>query len=60
MILPSKDVEKLIELCGNKKISVEYILRKLPQEGLEGEPVDRVREAFNNKYTVAYMGKSNR
>ena len=25
---------------------MEYILRRVPQEGLEGEPVDRISEAF--------------
>ena len=34
---------------------MEYILRRVPQEGHEGEPVDRIREAFYNKYTGAYM-----
>ena len=34
---------------------MEYILRRVPQEELEGEPVDRIREAFDNKYTGAYM-----
>ena len=34
---------------------MEYMLRRVPQEGLEGEPVDRIREAFENKYTGAYM-----
>ena len=34
---------------------VEYIHRRVPQEGLEGEPVDRIREAFDNKYTDSYM-----
>ena len=24
-------------------------------QGLKGEPVDRIREAFDNKYTGAYM-----
>ena len=30
------------------------MLRKVPQEGLEGEPVNRISEAFENKYTGAY------
>ena len=34
---------------------MEYTLRRVPQEGLEREPVDRIREAFDNKYTGAYM-----
>ena len=33
---------------------MEYILRRVQQEGLEGEPVDRIREAYDNKYTGAY------
>ena len=33
---------------------MEYILRRVPQERLEGELVDRIREAFDNKYTGAY------
>ena len=42
---------------ATRRLPVEYILRKLLQEGLEGEPVDRVREAFDNKYTGVYMHK---
>ena len=34
---------------------MKYILRRVPQEGLEGESVDRIREAFDNKCTGAYM-----
>ena len=34
---------------------MEYILKRITQEGLEGEQVDRIREAFDNKYTGAYM-----
>ena len=34
---------------------MEYILTRVPQEGLEGEPVDRIREGFDHKYTGAYM-----
>ena len=33
---------------------MEYILRRVPQEELEGETDDRIREAFDNKYTGAY------
>ena len=40
---------------ATRRVPVEYILRRVPQEGLEGEPVDRIREAFDNKYTGAYM-----
>ena len=36
-------------------VPVEYILRRVTQEGLEGEQVDRIREAFDSKYTGAYM-----
>ena len=39
---------------ATRRVLVEYILRRLPQEGLEGEPVDRIREAYDNKYTGAY------
>ena len=42
---------------------VEYILRRVPQEGLEGEPVDRIREAFDNTQVhicIIFAGKSNR
>ena len=38
-----------------RRVPVEYIHRRVPQEGLEGEPVDRIREAFENKYTDSYM-----
>ena len=38
-----------------RRVHVEYIPRRVPQEGLEGEPVDRIREAFDNKYTGPYM-----
>ena len=34
---------------------MEYILRRVPHEELEGAPVDRIIEAFGNKYTGAYM-----
>ena len=34
---------------------MEYIIRRVPQEGFEREPVDRIREAFDNKYAGAYM-----
>ena len=34
---------------------MEYILIRVPQEGLEGAPVDRISEAFGNKYTGTYM-----
>ena len=34
---------------------MEYILRRVPQEILEGEPVDRINEAFDNKCIGAYM-----
>ena len=49
---------------ATRGVLVEYILRRVPQEGLKGEPVDRIREVFDNKFTGAYMhnfaGKSNR
>ena len=48
--LSSKDIEKL-----TRKVPMEYVLRRVPQEGLEGEPVDRIREAFDNKYTGSYQ-----
>ena len=50
--LPSKDIEKLQQ---KEYLPVEYMLRRVPQEGLEEEPVDRISEAFENKYTGAYM-----
>ena len=34
---------------------MEYIHRRVPQEGPEGEPDDRIREAFDIKYTGAYI-----
>ena len=34
---------------------MECILKRVSQERLEGEPVDRIRETFGNKYTGAYM-----
>ena len=57
--LPTKHIEKL-----TRRVPVEYILRRVPQEGLEEEPVDRIREAFDNNTQVhiriIYSGKSNR
>ena len=53
--LPSKDIDKLI-----RRVPVEYILRRVPQEGLEGEPVDRIREAFDNTQVhicIIFAGK---
>ena len=40
---------------ATRRVPVEYILTRVPQEGLEGEPVDRIREGFDHKYTGAYM-----
>ena len=51
--LPSKD-RKVNRAMVTRRLPAEYILRKVPQ-GLEGEPVDRIREAFDNKYRIAYM-----
>ena len=55
--LPTKHIEKL-----TRRVPVEYIPRRVPQEGLEEEPVDR--EAFDNNTQVHkrifFFGKSNR
>ena len=40
---------------ATRRVPVEYIFRRVPQEGLKGEPVDRIREVFDNKYTGAHM-----
>ena len=52
--LQSKE-RKVNRAMAIRRVPVEYILRRVPQEGLEGEPVDRIREALDNKYSGAYM-----
>ena len=52
---PSIDIEKLIELWQQEECLWNISLEGYQQEGLEGEAVDRIREAFDNKYTCAYM-----
>ena len=50
------DDNDLPSICmATRRVSVEYNLRRVPQEGLEGEPVERIIWAFDNKYTYAYM-----
>ena len=46
---------KVNRAMTTRRVPVEYILRWVTQEELEGEQVDRIREAFDNKYTGAYM-----
>ena len=53
--LPSKDIEKLIELWQQEEYLWNISLEGYHKKDLKGNTLDRTREAFDNKYTLAYM-----